>query len=125
MATTTAAASSSTKPLLSVHVTIRVAPASVPAFLDAFRPCQAGCLSEPQCLYFDVFYDGQGLFRFVEIWTYSREEFETIQMNRPYYEPYTTLTKPLWVEDRRIEYFDQMPEFLGLRGKYVDGRIRE
>ena len=111
--------------LLSVHVTIRVAPASVPAFLDAFRPCQAGCLSEPECLYFDVFHDGNGLFRFVEIWTHTKESFQSVQMNKPYYEPYTTLTKPLWLEERRTEYFDQLPGFLGVKGGYIEGRVRK
>lgn len=125
MATTTTSAASSAKPLLGVHVTIRVAPASVPAFLDAFGPCQAGCLTEPECMYFDVFHDGQGTFRFVELWTLTREQFQNIQMNKPYYEPYLTITKPMWVEDRRIEYFDQMPGYLGLDRKYVEGRIRE
>lgn len=76
-------------------------------------------------MYFDVFHDGQGTFRFVELWTLTREQFENVQMNRPYYEPYLTITKPMWVEPRRIEYFDQLPGYLGLDRKYIEGRVRE
>lgn len=125
MATTTTSAPSSTKPLLGVHVTIRIAPESVPTFLEYFGPCQAGCLAEPACMYFDVFHDGQGTFRFVELWMLTREEFVNVQMNRPYYEPYLTITTPMWVEPRRIEYFDQMPGYLGVDKKYIEGRVRE
>ncbi|ETN47149.1 uncharacterized protein HMPREF1541_01340 [Cyphellophora europaea CBS 101466] len=114
----------STQPPLSVHVTIRVSPTNAPRFLELLRPCQEGCLSEPQCLYFDVFHDGHGLFRFVEVWTLTRAEFESVQMRKPYYEPYLSLTTPMWTQDRDIQYFEQVPGWLGVRGAYFEGRVR-
>jgi len=87
---------------LSLHVTIQVAPESVDAFLEALRPCWAGCASEPECLFFDVYQDVDtpGLFRFVEIWSKHKEWFVTQQLTKDYYHPYTEITQPMWIRDR-------------------------
>lgn len=63
-----------------LHVTIQIAPADVPAFQAAMRPCWAGCAAEPECLFFDVFQDADtpGKFRFVEVWRGDKEWFMTV-----------------------------------------------
>jgi len=73
-------ATATATPQLSLHVTIQVAPENAEAFLAALRPTWAGCSSEPECLFFDVFQDPKtpGLFRFVELWSKDREWFETV-----------------------------------------------
>lgn len=76
MATTNPAS----KKQLTVFVTVTVAPESIPAFKAAHQPVWAACAKEPQCLFFDVFQDPEkiGRFRFVEVWSESREWFETV-----------------------------------------------
>ena len=88
---------------LFLYVTIRVSPSDVPAFLEAFRPCWEGVVSEPENIYFDVTQDPErpGLFRFVEVWTKDKEWFLSNQLNKPYYEPYLKITQPMWIEERK------------------------
>jgi quinol monooxygenase YgiN len=115
---------STNQPRLSVHVQISVKPQDVPAFLDALKPCQNGCLSEKECLYFDVFHDGKGNFRFLEIWTGTEEWFRSVQMNRSYYEPYTSITQPMWTKERLVEFSFQEEGWLGMKKAYVEGAIK-
>ena len=70
----------SSKPQLSLQVTIQVAPENADAFLAALRPCWEAVIAEPECLFFDVFQDPEvpGKFRFIELWAESREWLETV-----------------------------------------------
>lgn len=118
MSTTTT--SDNTQPLLGVHVSISISPADVTAFLAALKPCQQGCASEKECLFFDVFHDGQGNFRFMEIWVGDEEWFRRVQFAKPYYEPYTSITQPMWTKERVIEFRPQVPGWLKVKKAYVE-----
>lgn len=88
---------------LSLHVTIQVAPHNVDAFLEALRPCWAGCVAEEENLFFDVFQDPEtpGRFHFVELWSKDKEWFFEVQLKKPYYKPYLDITVPMWIADRK------------------------
>ena len=88
---------------LSLHVTIQVAPHNVDAFLEALRPCWAGCVAEEENLFFDVFQDPEtpGRFHFVELWSKDKEWFFEVQFKKPYYKPYLDTTVPMWIADRK------------------------
>ena len=88
---------------LSLHVTIQVAPHNVDAFLEALRPCWAGCVAEEENLFFDVFQDPEtpGRFHFVELWSEDKEWFFEVQFKKPYYKPYLDITIPMWIADRK------------------------
>jgi quinol monooxygenase YgiN len=88
---------------LSLHVTIQVAPHNVDAFLEALRPCWAGCVAEEENLFFDVFQDPEtpGRFHFVELWSKGKEWFFEVQFKKPYYKPYLDTTVPMWIADRK------------------------
>ena len=90
-----------------LHVTIQVAPRDVEAFLEALRPCWAGCASEEENLFFDVFQDPKtpGLFRFVEVWSKDEKWFNEVQFKKPYYKPYLDKTVPMWIADRKLLSF--------------------
>ena len=89
---------------LSLHVTIQVAPHNVDAFLEALRPCWAGCVAEEENLFFDVFQDPEtpGRFHFVELWSKDKEWFFEVQFKKPYYKPYLDTTVPMWIADRKL-----------------------
>ena len=88
---------------LSLHVTIQVAPHNVDAFLEALRPCWAGCVAEEENIFFDVFQDPEtpGRFHFVELWSKDKEWFFEVQFKKPYYKPYLDITVPMWIADRK------------------------
>jgi quinol monooxygenase YgiN len=86
-----------------LHVSLQVAPHNVDAFLEALRPCWAGCVAEKENLFFDVFEDLEtlGLLRFVEVWSEDKEWFLEVQAKKPYYKPYLDITVPMWIADRQ------------------------
>ena len=112
---------------MTLFVTITVHPKDHDEFLKALRPCWQGCIQEPECIYFDVFHssDNPGTFRFVEVWTENREWFKTVQLNRSYYEPYLSITKPMWVKDREMVYLDRVPNWNFVDKRYLDGSIKQ
>jgi quinol monooxygenase YgiN len=65
---------------LTLFVTIQVDPSNIEKFKEAHRPVWKACSEEPECLFFDVFQDPEspGRFRFVEVWSKSREWFEKV-----------------------------------------------
>ncbi len=93
------------KKQLTLFVTIQVAPRDIEAFKAAHRPVWAACANEPECLLFDVFQDPEtpGRFRFVEVWSESREWFEQKQLTKPYYETLWQISKPLWIADSEFK----------------------
>lgn len=104
-------------------VTIHVSPEDVPAFLDALRPVWGLCLKEPECLYFDVFHSPSepGKFRFVEVWAKDEKWFNEHQMTKSYYEPYTKVTEPMWIQPRKMEFFDRVGGWSYVDAKYLEG----
>jgi quinol monooxygenase YgiN len=111
----------------SLHVTITVDPSNIDAFLAAFRPCYEAVTAEPDCTYFEVFHslDEPGVFRFVENWSKSPEWFREVicgspaiynllttyatqnQLTKEYYKPYLEATQPMWVKDRKLNFFER------------------
>jgi hypothetical protein len=65
---------------LTLFVTFQVAPENIEKFKEAHRPVWKACSEEPECLLFDVFQDPEkpGRFRFIEVWSKSREWFEKV-----------------------------------------------
>ncbi|OQU99870.1 Fungal specific transcription factor domain-containing protein [Cladophialophora immunda] len=92
-------------------VTITVDPSDIDEFLKGLHICYDRCVEEPECLSFEVFHsqDSPGRFRFLEIWAKDREWFESVQMKKPYYDPYHEATIKLWTEPRTLEFFDRQP----------------
>ncbi|KAH7080183.1 hypothetical protein BKA63DRAFT_562889 [Paraphoma chrysanthemicola] len=95
----------------SAHVHITVAPADVPAFLEALKPVYEAVIAEPENVFFQVYQHPQqpGAFRFVENWDMSVEDFIKIQINKEYYKPYVAITEPMWIKPRTIEIWERMP----------------
>lgn len=78
----------------------------------AHRPVWEACAAEPECLYFDVFYNANdpGHFRLVEIWNASQEWFEKHQLTKPYYKTLWEGSKPTWRKEFKIEYLQRLGE---------------
>jgi len=97
---------------LTLFVTFQVASANIEKFKEAHRPVWKACSEEPECLLFDVFQppDQPGRFRFVEVWSKGREWFEKEQMTKPYYASLWERSKPLWIADIHMEYFEREGE---------------
>ena len=118
---------SSTHPVhptqLALFVTLRVSPANAEALAAAHRPVWAACAREPECLVFDVWQDPEdkGRFRFFEVWSRDREWFEKEQMTKPYYAALWERSRPLWIEEIKIEYMESFGEGRILRKGYVQG----
>ncbi|KAL2799764.1 hypothetical protein BJX66DRAFT_292582 [Aspergillus keveii] len=106
-----------------LFVTFRVAPENIERFKEAHRPLWRHCAEEPECLLFDVFQDldEPGRFRFVEVWNQSREWFEKHQMTKSYYSILWEQSKPLWVEDMKLEFYERVGEGGCIRNEYIEG----
>ncbi|KAL2844260.1 hypothetical protein BJX68DRAFT_269786 [Aspergillus pseudodeflectus] len=106
-----------------LFVTFRVAPENIERFKEAHRPLWRHCADEPECLLFDVFQDLEepGRFRFVEVWNQSREWFEKHQMTKPYYSILWEKSKPLWLEDMKLESYERVGEGGCIRTEYIEG----
>ncbi|KAF2033167.1 hypothetical protein EK21DRAFT_109301 [Setomelanomma holmii] len=93
----------------SAHVKITVAPASVPAFLEALKSAYDAVVAEPECASFQVLQHPQepGVFKFIESWNMSVEEFMTVQVHKDYYKPYLAITEPMWIKPREIEIWER------------------
>ncbi|KIX07913.1 uncharacterized protein Z518_02567 [Rhinocladiella mackenziei CBS 650.93] len=108
-----------------LHVTIQVDPSNVEPFLAALRPCWAACIREPECILFDVFHSGAepGTFRFTEVWTKDEKWFREHQLTKPYYEPYLAITQPMWVADRKMEFFERIGGWCYIDEAYSVGSV--
>lgn len=108
---------------LALFVTIQVSQQNIDKFKEAHRPVWKACSEEPECLLFDVFQDPEcpGRFRFVEVWSQGREWFEKEQLTKPYYKALWEKSKPLWVEDIKMEYYEREGEGSGWSEEYLAG----
>ncbi|CZR57841.1 uncharacterized protein PAC_07730 [Phialocephala subalpina] len=133
--------SSSPKKQMTLFVTITVAPENIEKFKEAHRPVWKACSEEPECLFFDVFQDQEvpGRFRFVEVWSKGREWFEKVrferqgvtgggradegqeQLTKPYYKILWEKSKPLWVDEAKMEYFEREGEGSVWSDEYLAG----
>ncbi|KAH7383127.1 hypothetical protein BKA64DRAFT_178321 [Cadophora sp. MPI-SDFR-AT-0126] len=111
---------------LTIFVTTHVSPSDIEKFKEAHRPVWKKCSEEPECLLFEVLQDSEvkGRFRFVEVWSKSREWFEKEQMSKPYYETLWEKSKPLWTQDIQIEYFEREGEGFSWSDEYLIGGKR-
>lgn len=121
--------SSSTSPKttgqMTLHVTLRIDPSNIEPFMEALRPCWQGCLREPECIFFDVFHSPTepGTFRFVEVWKRDQKWFEEHQLTKPYYEPYLTITKPMWIADREMLFTERVDGWSYADAEYLQGAL--
>lgn len=108
---------------LTLFVTFKIKPNLIEDFKSAHRPVWRACAAEPECLFFDVFQDpaSPGTFRFVEIWSKSREWFEKEQMTKPYYAELWPKSKPTWEEDAKLEFYEREGEACIYRQEFLEG----
>ncbi|KAF2096031.1 hypothetical protein NA57DRAFT_59090 [Rhizodiscina lignyota] len=97
--------------MIAVQVTIWISPSSLSTFLPAFEEVVRNALAEPECAFLNVYQNDEdpGKFFFIEHWNKDRAWFENVQLKKKYYEPYLQVTKPLWVKDRVVEYYEISP----------------
>lgn len=109
-------------PQLTLFVTFHIKPDLIETFKEAHRPVWAACANEPECLLFDVFQDPSqpGTFRFIEVWSASREWFEGVQLAKPYYAELWAKSKPTWESEMNIEYFERLGEGFTVRKGYLE-----
>lgn len=100
------------KQQLTLFVTFHVDPARVDEWKAAHRPTWAALAGEPRCVLFDVFEDTMrpGTMRLVEVWGHgaTREWFETVQFKKKYYEELWARSRPTWVAEPEVEYFERV-----------------
>ncbi|TVY88103.1 hypothetical protein LAWI1_G006795 [Lachnellula willkommii] len=80
---------------LTLFVTFQVAPENIEKFKEAHRPVWKACSEEAECLLFDVFQDPD--------------------------QPGRYSSKPLWIEDIHIEYFEREEEGIVWSDEYLAG----
>jgi quinol monooxygenase YgiN len=115
-----------TQPQLTLFVTFHIHASKISDWKAAHRPVWAACAAEPECILFDVFHDpaNPGVFRLVEVWSESREWFETKQLTKPYYETLWEKSRPTWEQEVEIEYFERLGEGGSFKGTYLEGMQR-
>ncbi|KXT13955.1 hypothetical protein AC579_4204 [Pseudocercospora musae] len=111
---------------LTLFVTFKIKPDRIEEWKEAHRPVWAACAAETECLFFDVYSDPAtpGMFRFVEIWSKSRQWFEKEQMTKPYYATLWPKSEPCWEEPAKIEYFEREGEGCTFKQGFLDGGRR-
>lgn len=109
-------------PQLTLFVTFHIKPDLIETFKSAHRPVWAACAEEPECVLFDVFQDPSepGKFRFIEVWSASREWFENVQLAKPYYAELWAKSKPTWEKQMTMEYFERLGEGFTLKKGYLE-----
>ncbi|KIX99951.1 uncharacterized protein Z520_04589 [Fonsecaea multimorphosa CBS 102226] len=114
------------KKQLTLFVDFHIHPSRIDAFKAAHRPVWAACAAEPECLLFDVFHsaDDPTHFRFVEVWAADREWFETKQLTKPYYASLWERSRPTWLREVEIQYFEREGEGCCFREGYLAGGRR-
>lgn len=112
-------------PQLTLFVDFYVQPSLIADWKAAHRPVWDKCANEPECILFDVFEDPDDLghFRLVEVWSATREWFETVQINKPYYAELWKGSKPTWRKDMSILYMERLGEGCSYKKQYLEGGI--
>lgn len=117
--------------LLTLHVTIVIAPSDIPEFTKAISVLFDHVIAEPECKFVEILHKPEepGVFRFVEIWNATRAwlyevsgelakgmcfmtiitEHLQVQIMKPYYEPYMAATKHMWLKPRKLQLL-HLPE---------------
>ncbi|KIW70480.1 hypothetical protein PV04_02747 [Phialophora macrospora] len=112
---------------LVLQVKIRVDVSDIPSFLTALRPVWKSCISEPECMFFDVSHSPTepGTFRFVEVWKGDQKWFEDVQFKKEYYVPYLEATMPMWIAERELVFTERVEGWSYASEMYLEGSIRE
>jgi quinol monooxygenase YgiN len=112
---------------LVLQVTIRIDVSNITSFLAALRPVWKSCISEPECIFFDVSHSPTepGIFRFVEVWKGDQMWFEDVQLKKEYYTPYVEVTRPMWVAERELVYTERVEGWSYAADMYLERSIRE
>ncbi|KAL4877034.1 hypothetical protein BJY04DRAFT_199139 [Aspergillus karnatakaensis] len=122
MAISTSSSASYKGKQFTIFVTLRVAVENIEKFKAVHRPLWKYVAAEPENILFDVFedLDAPGRFRFVEVWNQGREWFETQQITKPYYRILWEESQPLWIEDKKFEYYERTGEGFAVKEKYLE-----
>lgn len=62
-----------------------------------------------------------GTFRFMEVWSKSKDWFEKEQMTKPYYATMFPKSEKTWIEPPKMEFFERDGESSVYRQEYLDG----
>ncbi|KAH6668664.1 hypothetical protein F5X68DRAFT_52770 [Plectosphaerella plurivora] len=95
---------------ISLHVTVWIDPANIPAFFEAFKPVFDACVAEPELLFFEVYQspDEPGKLHWVENWNATREWLMEVQIAKPYYKEYFAITEPMFIKPREFAIYEPM-----------------
>ena len=111
------------KPQITLFVDFYVQLSRIEEWKQAHRPVWEHCANDPECLLFDVFDDPEdvGHVRLVEVWNATREWFETVQINRPYYATLWQKSRPTWRKEMEITYLERLGEGCSYKYGYLEG----
>jgi quinol monooxygenase YgiN len=99
---------------MSLHVTVYIAPENIDHFFAAFKPVFDKVITEPECLFFEVFQNpGEpGKISWVEDWSKSPEWFLEDQITKDYYKDYLAVTEPMFLKPREFQVLERLsPEY--------------
>lgn len=107
---------------LTLFVTFKIKPDRIDEFKAAHRPVWTACAAEPECLFFDIYQDPKepGKFRFVEVWSKSREWFEKEQMTKAYYRELWPKSQPTWEEEPKLEFYEREGEGCSYKKAFLE-----
>lgn len=94
------------KPVLAIHVQIRVQPTQIKAFLAATLENAARSRKEPGVARFDVMQDRDDPSRFVLVEVYRSEQAPAAHKSTPHYKKWVELVEPMLAEPRSRRSFD-------------------
>ncbi|KAI0387162.1 hypothetical protein F5Y04DRAFT_78028 [Hypomontagnella monticulosa] len=88
--------------IVSLHVTVHIAPENVEKFLVAFKAIFDLVSAEPECLFFEVYrsVEEPGKIRWVENWSKDTQWLMEHQLTKPYYKEYFEVTEPMFLKPR-------------------------
>jgi quinol monooxygenase YgiN len=92
-------------------VQLHIKPECIGDFLRELSALRSLIEQEPDCLRFDVLRNVEhpNTVLLVEAWT-SRDYFEQVQINRPYYAPYLERVRPMWAQERQMQHWHSITE---------------
>ncbi|KAI1389469.1 uncharacterized protein F4822DRAFT_398454 [Hypoxylon trugodes] len=107
------------KAVISLHVTVHIAPENVQRFLAAFKGIFDLVAAEPECLFFEVYTSAEepGKISWVENWSKDTQWLMENQITKPYYKEYFELTEPMFLKPRDVKFLQPVgPELSMFKG---------